>query len=516
MSPEQKIWRLSEVVSQSTLPSDDQVVLCYGHFNIIHPGHIRYLEHAKSLGKRLIVAVQGDQMLTHSGNSHLFSEQERALGLAWLQIVDVVLVLDSGDLAEAIRWLRPSLLVLGKEFEKDQHGLLKESLKMIREVLGKVVYHAGEIHYATSELLREEPRDVPYERWEQFQQACQRQQLDLQQLQQALDRFQQSRLLVLGDTIVDQYIACDALGMSAEAPVLVVRELKAREYLGGAAIVVAHAQALGAQCAYLSVVGQDQNAQLVQQQLGRYGVSHSLIPDPSRPTTFKIRYMVENQKLFRVSRLQEHSLSEEIETQVVSRLRELAPQLDGILVSDFVYGVITENILTVLQELKNQYGLQLFGDLQCSSQVGNVGKFRNFDLMAPTEKEARIALGSRDDGIEWVANQLMQQSQAKHLLIKLGADGFIAYTTEEDGFVNRQHFPALCPNPVDVAGAGDSLSACMAVSLCAGNSPMISAALGACMASLSVGTVGNLPVRQERIRHLLIKQFSKNVIQNSA
>ena len=73
MSPEQKIWRLSEAESQFSLPSGQQVVLCYGHFNIIHPGHIRYLEHAKSLGQQLIVAVQGDQMLTPAGNPHLFN-----------------------------------------------------------------------------------------------------------------------------------------------------------------------------------------------------------------------------------------------------------------------------------------------------------------------------------------------------------------------------------------------------------------------------------------------------------
>ena len=80
MSPEQKIWKLSDGNNLPDLLGKQQSVLCYGHFNIIHPGHIRYLEYAKSLGKRLIVAVQGDQMLTHSGNSHQFTDQERALG----------------------------------------------------------------------------------------------------------------------------------------------------------------------------------------------------------------------------------------------------------------------------------------------------------------------------------------------------------------------------------------------------------------------------------------------------
>ena len=158
-----------------------------------------------------------------------------------------------------------------------------------------------------------------------------------------------------------------------------------------------------------------------------------------------------------------------------------------------------------LQELKQQYGLKLFGDLQCSSQVGNVGKFFNFDLLTPTEKEARITLGNRDDGVEWIANTLMHQCQTKDLLIKMGAEGFIAYSTDEDGFVNRQYFPALCQNPVDVAGAGDSLLAVLSVGLCSGATIMESSAIGSGMASLVVQQIGNLPVSNQRLKQYIKK-----------
>ena len=177
------------------------------------------------------------------------------------------------------------------------------------------------------------------------------------------------------------------------------------------------------------------------------------------------------------------------------------------MVSDFVYGVITEDILFVLQELKKQYGIKLFGDLQCSSQVGNIAKFKNFDLLTPTEKEARIALGNRDDGVEWVANRLMRQSKTNQLIIKLGSEGFIVYAKEKKGFVNRQHIPALCSNPIDVTGAGDSLLACTATSLSAGNNMMVSAALGAFIASIAVQKVGNLPIDHQTLRNFINKQF---------
>ena len=125
-----------------------------------------------------------------------------------------------------------------------------------------------------------------------------------------------------------------------------------------------------------------------------------------------------------MSRLLEHSLSADLESKMIKSLRKLAPQLDGILVSDFVYGVITEKILNVLQELKIKYGVKLFGDLQCSSQVGNVCKFEHFDLLTPTEKEAKVALGNRDDGIEWIAKSLMEQSHTKRFAYQIGCRWF--------------------------------------------------------------------------------------------
>ena len=117
--------------------------------------------------------------------------------------------------------------------------------------------------------------------------------------------------------------------------------------------------------------------------------------------------MVEKQKLFRVSRLKEHNLSIDIEEKLIQSIVDLAPTLDGILVCDFVYGVITSEIIKTLEKVSLEYNLPLFGDLQCSSQIGNVTKFKNFSLLCPTEREARIALGNNEDGIEYVANLLL-------------------------------------------------------------------------------------------------------------
>ena len=83
--------------------------------------------------------------------------------------------------------------------------------------------------------------------------------------------------------------------------------------------------------------------------------------------------------------------------------------------------------------------------------------------------------------------------------MKLGADGFISYEKKKDDFVNRQYFPALNVNPLDVTGAGDSLLAGMSVGISSGLSLMTSSVLGAMIASLSVQNMGNLPVNKNQL-----------------
>ena len=201
--------------------------------------------------------------------------------------------------------------------------------------------------------------------------------------------------------------------------------------------------------------------------------------------------------------MKEHGLSKQIEEKIIKELTDSASKVQCVLISDFVYGVITPRILKVISELSTKHSLLVFGDLQCSSQVGNVSKFKNFDLICPTERESRIALATPDEGVEWVANTLMKKTNSRNLVMKLGREGFIAYESEKDGFVNRQHFPALSINPVDLSGAGDSLLAALSVGLCSGSTLMQSSAIGAGMASLAVQQIGNIPMSNQKLKNYM-------------
>jgi len=486
-----------------TLPNNKgEIALCYGHFNLIHPGHLRYLRHAKTLANKLIVAIVSDEDLSKNTKEHYFHEKERAESIANIQCVDNVVILNNLSLERLVEALKPKVLVLGREFEDKQPKQIGLAIDLMKSG-GEVVFYAGETHYATSDLLHDNVFDIEKNNRNKFNKVCQKHNITLKDIQDRLANFSNTKLLVIGDTIVDHYVACDALGMSAEAPVLVVKELENREFIGGAAIVASHVRSLGSSCHYISVVGEDSQASFVSETLNNQGIKTDIFYDSSRPTTYKTRYMVENQKLFRVSRIKDHKIPKEIEDKIVEKITLLAPKLDGIMISDFVYGVITNKILESITKLSEQFDFKLYGDLQCSSQVGKVSKFSGFDLITPTEKESRIALEDNESGIEWIANTLMNNTNSKNMLIKLGSDGFIAYGNTKSS-IERQNFPALVINPVDVTGAGDSLFAAMSVSLSSGASLIEASAIGACMASLAVKEVGNTAITKEKLSNCIV------------
>ena len=209
-----------------------------------------------------MVALIGDN---DQHSTYPFNQNERANALSLLGIADVIVNLNGDDLHEAISILEPSILVLGTEFQQDDN--LQSSRDLIKKQGGNVQFHAGDVKYANVDLLGSSEGLVKERRRQMYREACDRQGLNVNDLLSSMESWSNSRLLVLGDTIVDQYAACEAIGMSAEAPVVVVRELARKNFIGASAVVAAHIRALGANCKLISIVGDDEEAHQVRNEL---------------------------------------------------------------------------------------------------------------------------------------------------------------------------------------------------------------------------------------------------------
>ena len=243
-----KVVYFSNIASEKTFDSSDVTVLCFGHFNSIHPGHIRYFQYAASYGAQLIVALEGDSQMPLAVQDQVLCELDRAESLAAHDIVDQVIIMDDGSLQDLVKLIQPKALVLGKEFESYSPPRLARAVDQARGQGIDVGYAAGETRYSSTDLLHGTQSELELDRWQKFQKILTDHHIDLDELLTKLENLSKSHVLVLGDTIVDQYVACDPVGMSNEAPVVVVKELETRDYIGGAAIVAAHVAGLGARC----------------------------------------------------------------------------------------------------------------------------------------------------------------------------------------------------------------------------------------------------------------------------
>ena len=344
------IENLEYVASLNSKVLEKLDVLCYGHFNVIHPGHVRFLKFAAGQGQKLGVLLKSDKDFSSDSQSLYFTEEERRSSLVGLNLVSKVLSKGSLSFSECVAIIKPAVLILGHEAEKDRSPEIIETERIVKDYGGSVIFHAGD-KIDDLDLVNQSIQDIDSKNKRSLQAVCQRRNLKIERIQNLMEKFSDVKIVTLGDLIVDEFKSCEPLGLSSEAPVVVVRELESSKFTGGAGVVAAHVAALGGKSHLVSVRGDDLIGSEAAKDLDKKGVSHFLARDPSRPTTHKTRYIADAQKLFRVSKLVDFDIGRDLEDLIIANVVENLGDADGLIVSDFVYGVVTERVLA---EIKRQ------------------------------------------------------------------------------------------------------------------------------------------------------------------
>jgi rfaE bifunctional protein kinase chain/domain len=310
------------------------------------------------------------------------------------------------------------------------------------------------------------------------------------------------KVVVIGDVIVDEYISCDPLGMSEEDSTIVVTPISSRTFVGGAAIVAAHAASLGAKVKFFSVVGDDASAKFCRDELSKFGVELHLLVDDSRPTTLKQRFRSRSKTLLRVSHLAQRLIDGSLQNALVANVTKSCADADLLIFSDFNYGILPQTVVDQITAVAKKNKVKIVADSQSSSQIGDILRFQDTDLLTPTEREARLALRNTEDGLVVVAQMICERANSKAALVKLGEEGVLLRFRDGSDWKTDQ-IPALNSAPQDVAGAGDCMLVASSLALTVGANMWEAGLLGSLAAAIQVGRVGNTPITQDEILHEL-------------
>lgn len=472
-------------------------VFVSGHFNILHPGHLRLLRAAKDYGSRLIVAVESDRL---AGNTAHLPEKLRLEGVQSHALVDEAFISDE-PIVNIISRLRPDVVVKGKEHE------LRTNLELdvLKSYGGRLVFSSGESVFSSIDLIRKEFQIQDYQSIKLPMDYLSRHNIEKIKLIKFINEFKNLKICVVGDLIIDEYITCEPLGMSQEDPTIVVMPVDSTRFIGGAGIVAAHAAGLGSSVEFISVTGLDNSRDFAMETLAAAGVKANLILDENRPTTLKQRYRSKGKSLLRVSHLHQGSISAELQKKILEGVQLAIESTDLLVFSDFNYGCLPQKLVLQIVKLAKDRGILLAADSQSSSQVGNVSRFENMDLITPTEREARISTRNNEDGLVVLAEEIQKQSKAKNVLLKLGEEGLLIHSGALDGddwLTDR--IPGLNSAAKDVAGAGDSMLIASSMTLACKGTIWEAAFMGSLAAAVQVGRVGNTPLlNSELLRELI-------------
>ena len=471
-----------------------KIVFISGNFNILHPGHMRLLQFAMQFMAFLVIAVQSDKL---AGNAVWIQQDLRLEAVRIINGVNYAFLLDDPP-EEAVRIIQPDIVIKGKEHE----NRFNPETEAVKSYGGKIIFSSGDVVFSSVDLLRREYFQMSAPVIRQDADYLKRHDLSCAKLLELTRRFAKLKVIVIGDIIVDEYITCDPVGMSREEPTIVVTPISKERFIGAAAIVAEHAAALGAETLFFSISGKDDTAEYVKKELKTNHVSSFIFPDESRPTTIKQRFRASGKNLLRLNILRQHEISKMLQQKVLREIKKHLPQTDLLIFSDFNYGCLPQPLVEAIEQECRKNNIPYVADSQSSSQVGDVSRFQQAELLTPTEHELRLAIQDKVSGMVVSAEKLRRKTDAANLLVTLGAEGVFIHKGVGQEWQNDQ-LPALNSNPKDVAGAGDSLLIAAALTLAAGGDIWEAAYIGSVMAACQVSHVGNIPLSVDLIQNIL-------------
>ena len=309
-----------------------------------------------------------------------------------------------------------------------------------------------------------------------------------------VQRFARLHVCVVGDLMIDRFVVGRVTRISPEAPVPVVHFEREYSRLGGASNVAQNLRALGARVTLVGVVGADAAADRLGALLESSGISRDgVVVDRSRPTTEKVRIVTDrNQQVARIDYEQEADLQAAVRAEVVARIEQAARDAQALLVSDYLKGTITAEIVKALATFKTS-AVPLVVD----PKIPHLDCYAGATIVTPNHHEAETATHRRirsDEDVQAAAQDFRRRAQCDAVLITRGEQGLWLSSDAVEGGV-----PAVAREVSDVTGAGDTVVATLALALAAGASMSEAAVLANQAAGVVVGKFGPATVTAEEL-----------------
>ena len=315
--------------------------------------------------------------------------------------------------------------------------------------------------------------------------------------------FNDKKVLIIGDSMIDAYLWGEVNRMSPEAPVPVVEVKKHENRLGGAANVALNLKALGANPILCSVIGTDERGILFKKLMKESNLSiEGILSTNKRKTTIKTRVISKNKHQLRI---------DEEETSPILQVKEflkltisLMDDIDVIILQDYNKGVLTADIIKAVIASANKKRIPTIVD----PKKLNFNSYKNCTIFKPNLSEIKEGMK-----VDFDANNIaeIEETTAK-LRKKLSVDGILLTLSERGICINCEkefkHTPAFKRNIIDVSGAGDTVISVASLCLASNMNYTDISVLSSLAGGIACEEVGVIPINKEKLLTQALKHIS--------
>jgi len=466
-----------------------KIGLCHGVFDLIHHGHLEYFEESKKICDILIVSLTVDKYVNKGPGRPYFTLNQRKKILEELKIIDFVIPSQFQTSVEIIKKIKPDFYFKGPDYKFSKNDISKNILseiKAIETVGGKFISTSGKT-YSSSKLINNNLNIFTEDQKRIIKIIKDKHSfLDIVNF---FEKIKKTNTLVIGETIIDQYFFCEALGKSGKDAVLSIKKNRQEIYLGGSIPITYNLGSFCKKINLLSFLGKKKEYfDLIKKPKPKNVANHFIFKENS-PTIVKSRFVdeVSNFKLLGVYNYNDKSLNKSENKKLNKIYKKLEKNSDIVIVADYGHGLINKEFADIISNKKNK----LF--LNAQLNAGNIGhhslqKYNFCHCIVINETELRHELRDKESKIEYLIKNFSKNKKFKNIILTRGKDGSICYQSQTNEFT---YCPAFAVNPVDKVGAGDTLLSIFSIFFYVSKCPLLSLFIASLAAAENVKNFAN-------------------------
>ncbi len=459
---------------------------CHGVFDLLHLGHIKHFEEAKSLSDILIVSITADKLVNKGPGRPYFNQKSRLHAIASLQVVDFVCLSENISSTKVISIIKPNFYCKGPDYKffKDDITMNIKSENLAVKKHGGKLYVSKSETFSSSNLINQSFSLYSNSQKKNISKIKSLFSFDV--IKKEVEKIKNLKILIVGEMIIDEYNFCNAIGKSNKDPIMIYKDLYVEKYIGGAGAIAKNLMSFSSNIDLITMIGQNRDYENFIRKEFKKNVNLKFIYKNNSPTIVKRRIIdhSSNNKAFGIYKYNEQSLDEKNQKKLFKYLKNIK-KYDLVIVSDFGHGFLNNDVAKKICKLSH-FSSSNF-QLNSTNKVGhNLNKYMNTKNLVINESEMRYEMRNQTEKVEKLMVDLKRRLKIEYLIVTRGTQGAI--------LLNKRKFfytEAFAFKTIDKVGAGDTFFSLVSFLLAGKKNLDLSLFLSSLAAAYNVENIGN-------------------------